>query len=527
VADTDVTVFDDPVAHDVVGGDREAIDAAADPARRRDGLRFAVAWAVGALVATLLFAQLLTAGTFDFTRRVPFSDNFYDVQAERLFDGRWDMPANVVSLEGYEHDGKLYMYFGPVPSFVRMPVLAIFDVSDGSLTLWWMLVAFSVEMAALGCLAWRVRRIVSGDARVGLGEAVVVGAAALGLGGGSTLLFVGAGSWVYHEAILWGLGFSFAAFAALLGWLERPRWWVFGLAALFTACALFSRFTIGLGAVGAMAAVGAFVLLARVWPWARREIAPRVGLAPDAVSAPAGVALGAAAAVPMALYAWLNSTKFGSWFGIPFERQVANAIEENRLEVLRRNGGSLTHFYGIPTALTQYLRPDAIGFRSEFPWLRFPDWLPSVPGDVLYDHVERTSSIPASMPLLTLLAIVGVVVVVCAARRRERETLTALRLPLLATLIAPVPTLMFLYLTQRYTADFVPFLVLGALAGLFVVVAWAVEPRKRGRAVVAIAAVALSALAAFGVLANYGMARDTQHEHLPRRLQFPSDRSWD
>jgi hypothetical protein len=229
----------------------------------------------------------------------------------------------------------------------------------------------------------------------------------------------------------------------------------------------------------------------------------------------------------MGLYAWLNSTKFGSWFGIPFERQVANAIEENRLEVLRRNGGSLTHLYGIPTALRQYLRPDAIGFRSEFPWLRFPDWLPSVPGDVLYDHVERTSSIPMSMPLLTLLAIVGVVAVVCAPRRRERETPAALRLPLLATLIAPVPTLMFLYLTQRYLGDFVPFLMLAALAGLFVVVAWAAGRRGRARVLVACAAVALCAVAAFGVLANYGMARDTQHEHLPHRLQFPSDRSWD
>jgi hypothetical protein len=195
-------------------------------------------------------------------------------------------------------------------------------------------------------------------------------------------------------------------------------------------------------------------------------------------------------------------------------------VQENRAEVLARNGDTLVHAYGIPVALYQYLRPDAIGFRSEFPWLQFPDWKPSVPGDLLYDWLDRTSSLPAAMPLLTVLAVAGIVVVACARRRTERSTLAALRVPLLAALVAVVPTLMFIFLTQRYTGDFVPLLVLGALAGFFAFAGWAARQRGTGpsgvrRLLVGIAAVALVALAAWSVLANYGIARDWQRDKLP------------
>ncbi len=519
---------DTEVVEVVVAPDDEAsvddaapVDVDAEPAppasaRRRDPLVYSGAFAVGALLATLLFASLITGGNFDFGRRVSFGDDFYDVQARRLFDGRWDMPLQVVAVEGYTHDGEIYMYFGPTPAFLRMPLLAATDVDDGEMTQELMVVGFAVAMVALGGLGWRIRRFARGNARVGWSEAAAVGIGALGVGAGSTLLYLGSGPWVYHEAILWGIAFSLAAFDALLAWLWRPRWWVLALAALFAALAVGSRLTVGLGPVIAMAGVGGFVLLARVWPWARREVAPRVGLAADAVSWWGGLALGAAAVLPLALYGWMNTTKFGTLFSVPYDHQLLNRVQENRAEVLARNDDTLVHLYGIPVALYQYLRPDAIGFRSEFPWLQFPEWKPSVPGDLLYDWLDRTSSLPAAMPLLSLLAVVGIVAVVCARRRRpEQPTLAALRVPVLATVVAVVPTLMFIFLTQRYTGDFVPMLVLGALAGFFTFAAWAARQRGARKVLVGVAAVVLVALAAWSVLANYGMARDWQRDKLP------------
>jgi hypothetical protein len=479
-----------------------------------------VAVAVGSLVATFLFAWTITTGSFDFDRRVPFGDNLYDVQARRLFDGRWDMPLSVVAVEGYEHHGKLYMYFGPVPAVLRMPVLALTDVADGELTQEWMVVGFLAAMAALGFLGWQIRRLVRGDARLGWIEAIAVGLGAFAVGTGSILLYLGSGPWVYHEAILWGIAFSLAAFGAILAWIERPRWWVLALAALFTALAVGSRLTVAIGPVVALAAVGGLVLVARIWPWARRQIAPRVGLGPEAITWPGGLVLGAAAAVPVALYAWINTTKFGTLFSVPYDHQLLNKVQQNRPQVLAANHDTLFRLDAIPTALYQYFRPDAIGFGSQFPWIRFPTWKPSVFGGLLYDHRDRTSSIPASMPLLLGLALVGLVVIVLARRRDHQLTASALRVPVLGAAAAAIPSLAFIFLTQRYMGDFVPLLALPAIAGFFATVAWAGRRRGWMRLLVALAAVALLALAVFSTLANYGMARDWQSEHLPPEQRF-------
>ena len=184
------------------------------------------------------------------------------------------------------------------------------------------------------------------------------------------------------------------------------------------------------------------------------------------------------------------------------------------------------HVDAIPTALNQYFRPDAIAFRSEFPWIQLPTWKPQIFDGLLYDHVDRTSSVTASMPLLVGLALVGLVVVVLARRRRDRSTLAALRLPLLGAAVAVVPSLAFIFLTQRYMGDIIPLLVLGALAGFFAFVGWASRRRGWMRIPVALAAVALLALGTFSALANYGMARDWQREHVPPDQIFPEDRQW-
>ncbi len=496
------------------------------PRRRLGALWYALAFAVGALLASFVFSWTLTTGSLDFERRVPFADNFYDVQARRLFDGHWDMPLRVVSVEGYQHDGKLYMYFGPVPAFLRMPVLALTDVGNGELTRVWMVAGFAVAMTALGGLGWRIRRFARGDAPFRWVEAIAVAVGAFAIGVGSTLLYLGSGPWVYHEAILWGIAFALAAFDAILAWIQRPRWWVLGLAALFTAMAVGSRLTVALGPVVALGGLAGFVLISRVWPWVRRQVAPRVGLGPEAITFPGGLALGVASVTPIALYAWLNNTKFGTWFSVPYDHQILNRLQKNRPQILAANDNTLFRLDAIPTALNQYFRPDAIGFRSEFPWIQLPTWKPTIFDGLLYDHLDRTSSVPASMPLLLGLALVGLGVVVFARRRRERSTLAALRVPMLAAAVAVVPSLAFIFLTQRYMGDIIPLLMLGALAGFFAFVAWASRRRGWMRIPVVLASVALLALATFSALANYGMARDWQREHVPPEQIFAEDREW-
>ena len=69
-----------------------------------------------------------------------------------------------------------------------------------------------------------------------------------------------------------------------------------------------------------------------------------------------------------ALYCYVNYAKFGTLFSVPFKNQLSAVSAYNR-RILARNGGSRFNPALVPTSLLQYLRPDALQFRSLFPWV--------------------------------------------------------------------------------------------------------------------------------------------------------------
>jgi hypothetical protein len=221
----------------------------------------------------------------------------------------------------------------------------------------------------------------------------------------------------------------------------------------------------------------------------------------------------AAAAVPLGLYALVNLAKFGTLFSVPYDHQAANELVPGRRAMLAANGGTLVNPKALPTNLWQYVRPDAFRLSSSWPWVRLPTWQPHVFGDLRYDMLDRTSSVTATMPALVALAVIGIIGIARAAARsaaRAAETtLRALALPVLGAACAVVPSLAFLFITERYLADFLPVLGLLALAGFAAFLRWARAPEThRVRALAA--SVALAALALWGCVANASIARDYQ-----------------
>ena len=217
----------------------------------------------------------------------------------------------------------------------------------------------------------------------------------------------------------------------------------------------------------------------------------------------------AAAAVPLGLYAVVNLAKFGTLFSVPYDHQAANELVPGRRAMLASNGGTLVNPKALPTNLWQYLRPDAFRLSGSWPWVRLPTWQPHVFGDLRYDMLDRTSSVTAAMPVFVVLAVSGVVAMFRAAVRSTRATLRSLALPVLGAACAAVPTLVFVYITERYTADFVPVMVLPALGGFAVFLRWARTPMS-GRGRVVAASVVLGALALWSCVANVSIARDYQ-----------------
>jgi len=423
-----------------------------DDARRG----FTWAFSTGALLSSLVFVWILNAGRLEFTQRQRYGGDFYDAQARSLLDLRWDVPIEVAGIEAFVTDGKSYIYFGPVPALLRMPVLVVTESLDGRLTQLSMIAAFAVALAFAGRLCWRVRGLVRGRSPFSRPEALATAGYALLLGTGSSVLYLASRPWVYHEATLWGIALSLAAYDAIVGLLVRPSGRALALASLLASAALLTRPTVGGGPVAALGLVlVAHVTRRRLGPFRLLRTEPRRSYA---------IPLLVAVLVPIALYCYVNYAKFETLFNVPLDRQAHNFLEPARVEVLRSNRNSFLNPAAIPTNLLQQARPDAIGFDGLFPWVTFPSRRATVLGGVRFDVIDRASSVTATMPALVALSVLGLAGIVRA--RGRRAGLAVLQVPLLGAAAGGAVTLLIIYVAHRYTADFVPLLVLGSLPGL-------------------------------------------------------------
>ena len=138
-----------------------------DPVRRgRPPRRVVVASTAGPLAGGLVFlAVLMNLGT-DFGRQavaLGYAANFFEAQADAFLDGRINVPAFVMGIEGFVIDGRTLMYFGPFPALLRIPVLQVTDDFDGQMTVASMLLAWLVFAVFTTRLVWLVRKAVLGS----------------------------------------------------------------------------------------------------------------------------------------------------------------------------------------------------------------------------------------------------------------------------------------------------------------------------------------------------------------------------
>jgi len=462
------------------------------PTRGTAARRFLWASVVGIAVSGGAFAWMVTGGTFRFFRSVPFS-NFYDVQARSLLHGTWSMPASVLTIEGIRTDGRTFMYYGPVPAIMRLPVLLFTHRLDGRLTEPSLLIAFLVALMLASLLSWRIRQIIRGPVEVSGREAGLTAGLIIVIGLGTVFFFLGSTAQVYEEAELWGAAFTLGALYALVGFLERPSAKGLVSTGILATVAMLTRGSVGIGplvAMGLAATIYLLVWISNVAPrWnSTAQMLTRVsGIRATDTPGRFGIGLLAAMGIPLALYITINEIKFATPFSIPLSRQVLTFENAHRRAALAANGGSLFGLKFLPTNLLQFIRPDALTVTRVFPWIFFPGKA-LVLGNVLYSTRDWTSSIPASMPVLFLLALLGLLVVYRPGSHRLRTVssstdsatgqsepvmatgtaspgITVLRLPLLGSAAGTGGILIIGFIAERYLADAMPFLVLAALAG--------------------------------------------------------------
>jgi hypothetical protein len=511
--------------------------------------RFLYGSTVGITIAGAAFAWMVTGGTFQFFRSVPFS-TFYDVQARSFLHGTWSMPARVLSIEGIRTGGRTDMYFGPVPALFRLPVLIFTHRLDGRLTEPSLLIGFVVALVFASLLSWRVRGMIRGAAPVSRFEAALTAAIIVVIGLGSVLFFLGATAQVYEEAEMWGAALALGSFYALVGFLNRPSAGRLVATGVLTTLALLTRGSVGAGPVVALGLAAAVYLLAwmatRVprWQPTIQRLPRAFGIQVADPPGRFGVGLVAAMAIPVVLYVAINEIKFGTLFSIPLNRQVATLTNAHQQAVLAANGGSLFGLKFLPTNLLQFARPDALTLTRLFPWVFFPGKA-LVLGHLLYDLRDWTSSVPASMPVLFLLAVLGVVSVFRPARLRGRFArlrgrfaapgsgiapagpepatiegalaapgIAGLRLPLVGSVAGTAGMLVIAFIAERYLSDAMPMLLLAALPGWHVVMRRWVGPGTipTPKVVRTVGAAVLVVLALFELWTTFSLSLFYQRE---------------
>lgn len=392
---------------------------------------------------------------------------YFDDQAAAILDGHLWIRDGLLGIEAFRHNGHEYMYFGPLPALLRLPVVAVTDRFYARLGAPSILLAWVIAAVFAAALVWRIRAMVSPERALPRWELVVTSAFIGLVTGGSALLFLAANPWVYSEALMWSVATSLGAFYGLIGVLIEPTYRRIALTGVMTMAAVLSRVTSGWGCCLAILGASLVIYMVPSYRTHRHVLG----------------ALVAAGAAPLVVGIVVNYVKFGHPLLLPFADQAWTDISATRRQVLADGGFTGARF--LPSTLVNYLRPDGFSVSPIFPYLAAPRAPAEQVGHAGLDMRYRTVSATASMPLLFVLGVVGLARI---ARPGASRGPAHLRVPLLGALTILTGLFGIGYIAQRYVAEFVPALTIAGTVGLVTILErvgrW---PRRRRSMALALA----------------------------------------
>lgn len=442
------------------GGEPDAAVGVTSERPDRTSLRSPVA-AAGAL-ALLAFTVVLLWPGGNLLRADSYGQ-FYDTQARALLDGHWDVDPSIVTIEGFSTDSGTQIYFGPVPAIARMPIVAVTDRFDGRLTRPSMILADAVLLVALVRLADWLARMLAPSRRIRRTQ--WLHAFTVFSLGTSIPLVVASWAWVYNEAIMWAIALATCALWLMVAHLVTNRRRTLVVAAVLATLTLLTRVSVGIGPIAALGLLG----VTRLWPHRRSFWRPDGDreVEADRRRALATLVVGVVTVlVAGGLYVSVNLARFGTPLRVPYERQVYVLGDRNRRAALDANGGNLSNPAYLPTQLLQAVRPDAIRFRSQFPYVGIPYGKAPLVVPATFEHRRLSNSLFVSAPVPFVLAVVGAVVILAPRRRfRSLDPHRRKLAPLLAgSAMGTVGFLTFADIAPRYLGDAIPLMAIASLA---------------------------------------------------------------
>ena len=432
-------------------GEPAGVQAERPPRSPADAGRrlFTIAVSVGTAIVTIPYLWTLWDlwnGSINPLRGVPY-DNFYDLQARAMFHGHLYLPNGKMGIEAFIHDGHPYTYFGIFPSLLRMPVLIFTSSLDGRLTAPSLLLAWIATFVFASLLLWRVRILVRGDAAVTRSEAVSYGFFMATVMGGSVILYLAATPFIYSEDFAWSVPLTVGSLFAMLGVLERPTTQRVIASGVLVLATSLNRTPTGYACSIAAFLVAGWYLLGRDGAANRRWALPMV----------------AVGLVGFLANCAMTYAKFGIPVGLPMADQVWAHVNAHRRYFLAANHGKAFSVAFLPSTLWAYLQPFGIRFTTLFPFITPPTSPAAWLNGAVLDQTYPTASITATMPLLFLLSIWGTVT---AFRPKGPGNVRLTRIMLLGAAAGAAGVVLWGYISERYMADFMPFLILAGGIGM-------------------------------------------------------------
>jgi len=162
--------------------------------------------------------------------------------------------------------------------------------------------------------------------------------------------------------------------------------------------------------------------------------------------------------ITLGVYFGVNYAKFRTLNAVPLQYYDFYTEFPKRLQATR---GKEIHLENVPTGVVTYFGLHGARLKDKFPWFYMEEEATFV-GSPANDLIEEFSTVPISMPALTLLALIGGSALVLGSN----QTLRHARLPAVTLFMGGGIVLATVCITERYLHDFYPALVICAAAGV-------------------------------------------------------------
>ena len=333
--------------------------------------------------------------------------------------------------------GNCYGYFGLTPSILRIPILLVIGQTTQSFAILMIPIAAGLAFGASLDLCRQFAKPMAHQLR----GVVFMCVAALALGPGSVLVLL-ADPFLYQEAIVWSIAGVMLAVNCYWRWLHSSNNRYLASSIFFCIFAAGARPTTVL--VGVVIGFSLFITHRK-----------RVSLRSNIAVAALGFII-----LPALFSFGTIFVKFGQPSPPPNAYRNPTGVQVERVKPC--DLAFENHPKYLPTNLFAYFRPDAVRLYQEWPNVRFrfnscdgpnrPTYLwPLNVGDMF---VEKTTSLPNTMPIPLLAA--GIASYAVVRQRRANELALLIAVTSSGMLVSTVMTM-----TSRYLGDFYPLLATG------------------------------------------------------------------